>query len=154
MTRNDELKNLTMKMLARLNAPRAVAGNTQAMKEEAEYLCKAVMKVAPTRGYIDWFDDFTDAVFGNLDTRSWPTSKDLFQAAKQIAPKRPVFTDLTGDGPWKPDPYKINAKRIKNREDVGECWINGKEGDRLIQLGYIVEEDLHDYREALTHMKK
>ena len=33
--RNDELKNNTMKLLARLNAPKAVQGNTDALKTEA-----------------------------------------------------------------------------------------------------------------------
>ena len=38
--RNDELRNNTMKLLARLNAPRAVQGNTDAMKTEAQFLVR------------------------------------------------------------------------------------------------------------------
>ena len=60
MSRNEELKQLMLKMLGRLNAPRAVSGNPELMKEEAEFLCDAITKLAPTRGYVDWWKDFSD----------------------------------------------------------------------------------------------
>lgn len=154
--RNDELRNLVMKLLARLNAPRAVAGNTEAMKAEAEFLCNAVIKLAPSRGYVDWFGDFELEVFNNLETRSWPTAKELNKAAKTIAPKRPEFNVLVhpmGQEGYKPDPYKINAARIKNYQPVCEKYIVGSEAEKMIRKGLITEQDLQPYKEYLSNVK-
>jgi len=151
MSRNEELKQLMLKMLGRLNAPRAVSGNPELMKEEPEFLCDAITKLAPTRGYVDWWKDFSDAVFDNLETRSWPTKKDLSTAAKKIAPRRPEFRDLTGDDKYIPDPYKINAARIKAGQAVCESYIVGKQSDILLRKGLVDEYDLDPYREAMLH---
>lgn len=153
MSRNEELKQLMLKMLGRLNAPRAVSGNPELMKEEAEFLCDAITKLAPTRGYVDWWKDFSDAVFDNLETRSWPTKKDLSTAAKKIAPRRPEFRDLTGDDKYVPDPYKINAARIKAGQAVCQSYIVGKQADILLRKGMVDEYDLDPYREAMLHRK-
>lgn len=154
--RNDELRNSTMKMLARLNAPRAVAGNSEAMKQEAEFLCNSVIKLAPSRGYGDWFADFELEVFNNLETRTWPTSKEISKAAKTIAPRRPEFNELvhpmTSEG-YKPDTFKINAARIKNYQPVCEKYIVGSEAEHMIRKGYIDENDLQPYKEYLNNMK-
>lgn len=152
--RNSDLKNSVMKMLARLNAPRAVAGNTEAMKQEAEFLCSVVVKVAPSRGYTDWFSEFEEQVFSNLETRTWPTSKEMHKAAKTIAPKRPDFKDLTGDNVYKPDEYKINANRIKRGEPVGQYYIMGGGADALIRKGLVTEDDIEPYIHNLTPINK
>lgn len=148
--REDTIKEFMTQFLSRLNAPRAVAQKPEAMKQEAKFLYKKVCAMAPTKNLTDWLEQFQDQVLSNLETRSWPTVKDLQKAAKEIAPKRPEFTDLTGDNVWKPDPLVINAKRIKARESVDEKYIQGKLADKLVSLGLIQEEDLHDYREAMA----
>ena len=122
--RNEELKNNTMKLLARLNAPRAVQGNTDAMKTEAQFLVDRVIKLAPSRQYTDWFVDFEEALLGNLETRTWPTAKEISKAAKDIAPKRPEIIDYTQH---QKDinlmTFKINANRIISGQQVGEHYI-------------------------------
>jgi hypothetical protein len=154
--RNDELRNSTMKLLARLNAPRAVQGNTDAMKTEAQFLVDRVVKLAPSRQYTDWFTDFEEALLGNLETRTWPTAKEISKAAKDIAPRRPEFNELvypmTSEG-YKPDTFKINAARIKNYQPVCEKYIVGSEADHMIRKGYIDETDLQPYKEYLNNMK-
>ena len=47
--RNNELKEKTLKMLGRLNAPRAVQNNDENMKSEAEFLCNQIIKLAPQK---------------------------------------------------------------------------------------------------------
>lgn len=148
--RNEELKEMFLSMLGRLNAPRAITNNSEGMKKEAELLTSVVIKTAPTKGYKDWFSDFEEAVLGNLETRTWPTIKEMHKAAKQIAPKRPEFRDLTGDNKYQPDPYKINAGRIKRGEPVDENYINGTEARKLLNKGLVTEADLQPYQEALT----
>lgn len=149
--REQQINTMTTKLLARLNPPRAISSNAEGIKSEAELLCKTINKMAPSREYQQWFDLFEEAVLSNLETRTWPTIKELKRAAKEIAPKRPEFRDLTNEPAWHPDPYKINAQRIKNMEPVGEEWISGKQSDQLISRGLIEETDLEPYRSYLGH---
>ena len=152
--REIELKNRTMKMLARLNAPRAVTGNAEAAKTEAEFLCKRVNGLAPSRQINEWFDDFEEALLGNWETRSWPTAKQISQAAKEIAPKRPEFIDYTQSKGYEPDELKINAERIKRNEDVGESYIIGTFAEQMVRSGLVTEEQLEPYKKYLNHWKK
>lgn len=149
--REQQINTMTTKLLARLNPPRAISSNAEGIKAEAELLCKTISKMAPSREYQQWFDLFEEAVLGNLETRTWPTIKELKRAAKEIAPKRPEFRDLTNEPAWHPDPYKINAQRIKNMEPVGEEWISGKQSEQLISRGLIEERELDPYRSSLAH---
>lgn len=151
--REVELKNRTMKMLARLNAPRAVNGNPEAAKSEAEFLCKRINGLAPTRQFTEWFDDFEETLLGNLETRSWPTAKQIGDAAKQIAPKRPQLIDHTQPNGYEPDELKINAQRIKNNEQVGENYITGTFANQMVRSGLVTEDELEPYRKYLNHWK-
>ncbi len=154
MSRNEELKELMLKVLGRLNAPRAVAGNPEGMKQEAEFLCNSIIKLAPSRDYRDWFADFELEVFNNLETRTWPTAKEISKAAKTISQRRPQFKELvrplTPEG-YKPDPLKINAARIKAGQPVCQSYIVGSQSDLLLRKGLVDEYDLDPYREAMLH---
>ena len=92
-------------------------------------------------------------MLGSLETRSWPTAKQISQAAKDIAPKRPELRDLTGENKYTPDPLKINAKRIQNGEAVDENYINGKFADQMLRMGLVQEHDLQPYKEYLNNVK-
>ena len=150
--RNDTLKNLTMKLLARLNAPRAVVGNEDATKDEALFIIKKVQNLAPTKDYTEWFEAFKEELLNNLETRSWPTGKHMSNAARAIAPKRPQFRDDTAEK-YRPDPLKINANRIKNKEDVGDNYITGTMADQMLRLGLISEDDLIPYKKYLKNAR-
>ena len=152
--RNDELRNNTMKLLARLNAPRAVQGNTDALKTEAKFLVDRVIKLAPSRQYTDWFVDFEEALLTNLESRTWPTAKEISKAAKDIAPKRPEIRDDTQPKGYEPNELKINAKRIQNKEEVGENYILGTMADQMVRTGLVTQEQLQPYREYLNNMKR
>ena len=152
--RNDELRNNTMKLLARLNAPRAVQGNTDAMKTEAQFLVDRVIKLAPSRQYTDWFTDFEEALLGNLETRTWPTAKEISKAAKDIAPKRPEIIDYTQQEKYQPDELKINANRIISGQQVGEHYIFGTMAEQMVRKGLVTQEQLQPYREYLNNMKR
>lgn len=152
--RNDELRNNTMKLLARLNAPRAVQGNTDAMKTEAQFLVDRVVKLAPSRQYTDWFTDFEEALLGNLETRTWPTAKEISKAAKDIAPKRPEIIDYTQQNKYEVDDLKINAQRINRGEAVAESYITGTYAEQMVRKGLVTQEQLQPYREYLNNMKR
>ena len=150
--RNNELKEKTLKMLGRLNAPRAVQNNDENMKSEAEFLCNQIIKLAPSKNYIEWFQDFEQNILSNLETRTWPTAKEISKSAKAIAPKRPEFRELSPEK-YEPNELKINADRINNGEPVGENYIMGAMADQMVKAGLVAEKQLEPYKEYLKRMK-
>ena len=150
--RNNELKERTLKMLGRLNAPRAVQNNDENMKSEAEFLCNQVIKLAPSKNYSQWFEDFEQNLMSNLETRTWPTAKEISKSAKEIAPKRPEFRELTPEK-YQPNELKINADRINHGEPVGENYIMGAMAEQMVRAGLVAEKQLEPYKEYLKRMK-
>ena len=41
--------------------------------------------------------------------------------------------------------HKINAQRIIDGQNVGECWLKGKLKEELIELGYCKRSDFSKY---------
>tara|TARA_Y100000015_G_C2389832_1_gene89499 strand:+ start:1012 stop:1473 length:462 start_codon:yes stop_codon:yes gene_type:complete len=150
--RNSELKEKTLKMLGRLNAPRAVQNNDENMKSEAEFLCNQIIKLAPSKNYNEWFQDFEENLLSNLETRTWPTAKEISKSAKAIAPKRPEFRELEPEK-YQPNELKINANRINNSEPVGENYIMGAMAEQMVRAGLVAEKQLEPYKEYLKRMK-
>lgn len=150
--RNNELKEKTLKMLGRLNAPRAVQNNDENMKNEAEFLCNQIIKLAPSKNYNEWFQDFEQNLLSNLETRTWPTAKEISKSAKAIAPKRPEFRELEPEK-YQPNELKINANRINNNEPVGENYVMGAMAEQMVRAGLVAEKQLEPYKEYLKRMK-
>tara|TARA_B100000524_G_scaffold345558_1_gene244355 strand:+ start:363 stop:824 length:462 start_codon:yes stop_codon:yes gene_type:complete len=150
--RNNELKEKTLKMLGRLNAPRAVQNNDENMKSEAEFLCNQIIKLAPSRNYNEWFQDFEENLLSNLETRTWPTAKEISKSAKAIAPKRPEFREMEPEK-YQPNELKINANRINNNEPVGENYIMGAMAEQMVRAGLVAEKQLEPYKQYLKRMK-
>ena len=90
----------------------------------------------------------------NLESRTWPTAKEISKAAKDIAPKRPEIRDDTQPKGYEPNELKINAKRIQNKEEVGENYIYGAMADQMVRKGLVTQEQLQPYREYLNNMKR
>ena len=110
--------------------------------------------MAPSRQYTEWFSDFEEALLGNLETRTWPTAKEISKAAKDIAPKRPEIIDYTQQEKYQPDELKINANRIISGQQVGENYIVGTMADQMVRTGLVTQEQLQPYREYLNNMKR
>ena len=151
--RDEQIQELTLKLLSRLNPPRALTGQAQAIKDEATFLSKCINKVAPSQNLTDWFEEFEEAVLGNLETRTWPTAKELSKAAQQIRKSKPVFADHSGEGEWLLNPVTINAKRIQGGHPVCETWLSGKMAASLIATGMINESDLAKYKRTASLQK-
>ena len=139
-------------MLGRLNAPRAVQNNDENMKSEAEFLCNQIIKLAPSRNYNEWFQDFEENLLSNLETRTWPTAKEISKSAKAIAPKRPEFRELEPEK-YQPNELKINANRINNNEPVGENYVMGAMAEQMVRAGLVAEKQLEPYKQYLKRMK-
>ena len=101
----------------------------------------------------DWFEEFEEAVLGNLETRTWPTAKELSKAAREIRKSKPVFADHSGEGEWLLDPVTINAKRIQGGHPVCETWLSGKRAKSLLATGMVCEADLNRYKKTIRFQK-
>ena len=151
--REQQINTMTTKLLARPNPPRAISSNAEGIKSEAELLCKTINKMAPSREYNQWFDLFEEAVLSNLETRTWPTAKELSKAAREIRNSKPVFADHSGEGEWLLDPVTINAKRIQGGHPVCETWLSGKRAKSLLATGMVCEADINRYKKTIRFQK-
>ncbi len=151
--RDEQIQELTLKLLSRLNPPRALTGQAQAIKDEATFLSKCINKVAPSYNLTDWFEEFEEAVLGNLETRTWPTAKELSKAAQQIRKAKPVFADDSFEAEWLLNPVTINAKRIQGGHPVCDTWLSGKRAQSLLATGMISESDLAKYKKTASLQK-
>ena len=151
--REEQLQELTLKLLSRLNPPRAIIGQAKAIKDEASFLSKCISRHAPSQGLTDWFEEFEEAVLGNLETRTWPTAKELSKAAREIRKSKPVFADHSGEGEWLLDPVTINAKRIQGGHPVCETWLSGKGAKSLLATGMVCQADLDRYKKTIRFQK-
>ena len=149
MDRNTFLRDKLSNFLQRLNPPKAMQSNAEAQKEEITDLYSRIIKLAPSREYTQWWKDFTEHLLSNAIARTWPTIREINEAAKAVAPKRPDFIDYANEA-WSPDEFSINAKRINAMEPVGEYWVNGKGGKELVRRGLIQSEQLDPYKYYLA----
>ena len=123
--------------------------NTDAMKTEAQFLVDRVIKLAPSRQYTDWFVDFEEALLGNLETRTWPTAKEISKAAKVLRQNVEII-DYTQQEKYQPDELKINADRINRREKVGENYIFGTMADQMVRTGLLLKNSCNRTENILT----
>ena len=149
MDRNTFLRDKLSNFLQRLNPPKAMQSNAEAQKEEITDLYSRIIKLAPSREYTEWWKDFTEHLLSNAIARTWPTIRELNEAAKAIAPNRPQFIDEASQH-WCIDEYSINAKRINAMEPVAEYWVNGKGAKELIRRGLIQAHQLDPYKYYLA----
>lgn len=152
--RDEQIRELTLKLLSRLNPPRALTGQAQAIKDEATFLAKCINRVAPSQGLTEWFENFEEAVLGNLETRTWPTAKELSKAAQQIQKARPVFANETNESDWSLNQVSINAKRIQGGFGVCETWLSGNKAKAILATGLVTENDLNRYQKTALLQKK
>jgi hypothetical protein len=132
-----------MALLERRQLPQHLRDNPQAAKDEADALCRAAVKVAPDANVQEWWPRFEDTLDRMSKGRWWPIVSEIFDAAKKVPSTARVDTD------WTADPRRINAKRIKAGEPVGDCWLFGRSCLEMMDREGITENELEPYRESL-----
>ena len=83
--RDAELSQMLSGILGRLSPPRGLAGNDTAQSEEIKSLLRALSRCAPSQGYRDWFERFSDALASRMKTRAWPIVSEIEAAAASLA---------------------------------------------------------------------
>lgn len=142
--RKEYLTRVFSDFLARKTVPRDFAGNEKAQDAEFSALIRTVLKSAPEINYQEWWPRFEDAVDSMMQTRVWPSVNQLRGAAKLVSKGRSAHSDE-----WSMDTVQINARRVRNREALGDEWFFGTRAVQLIQQAGITEDDLTPYRSGL-----
>ena len=75
-------------------------------------------------------------------------SNDVWSASLNRKAHPVLKKEFGSNTSWKPDSYKINADRIRNKEPVGENWLWGRGAASLVHFGYLTEAELEPHRQA------
>lgn len=152
MTRTDWLTDRFKRYLDRRTMPQGLKDKPKAQVEEIQALIARLLKDAPGQGYQDWWDDFSDTLAANAQTRAWPTEFEIARAAKDIrsahALTKPKFVtaDTADDGQQRID---MISARIKAGQAIGESYLYGRDCVELLDRAFVTEEDLKPYRSSL-----
>lgn len=103
--RDAEISQLMSGFLGRLSPPRGIANSEKALGEEMAALVKALSRCAPSQGYREWFDGFSDALSSRMKTRAWPIVSEIEAAAAAVSAMR----HSGGSGPENADHYETKA---------------------------------------------
>lgn len=149
--RTDYLSRCLSDYLERRAIPRNLHGNEKAQADEFAALVRSVNRLAPEENFQEWWPRLEDRLDAMLTTRAWPTVNEIRGAAKLVSKSGPV---VVGGNEWSLDPLKISARRIKEKQAVGDEWIYGKGAAELVSTSAVSEEDLKPYRSSLFFSEK
>lgn len=112
-------------LLSRLSPPRAIAGSEELQRDETLSLVSALKGVAPLGDFDAWWPRFEAALLDGLQTRAWPTRREIKDAAK-----------------------KINIKRERTESEQFDAWCTMADGRKKPPLG------LRDHRVTAEMVKR
>lgn len=145
MTPRDEwLTDSLQRYLDRRTMPQGLKDKPGAQRDEAQALVKALLRQAPSKGYQDWWEDFSERLAEDAQTRAWPTEGEIKKAAASL---RRVSSTTTVQ-PGEIDPLEAAARRINAGESVGDGFIYGIDAVGLVRKHGITYAQLRAYRSA------
>lgn len=83
-------------------------------------------------------------------TRTWPTINLVISAARDSLPASLEPVAQAPESLRADLSMRIQARRIKAKEPVGESWISGRDADRLVDAKLITRQDLAPYLAAIA----
>ena len=148
-----QITHILAQILGTYEPPKHLRDSTEAQRAEIHLIAKMVNKTFPN-------DTNSDHIAGIMETaeirlkqrhktRSWPTGAAIADAVKgSFSSPKGVTTSVSLD------PFVINANRIKNKEAVGDTWIEGVCADELIEKGLVTSQDLAPYRKKIAWLRE
>ena len=91
--RGDFINQKLTNLLSRLSPPRAIAKDARAQAEEMKLLAKAINSAMPSRESDEWWLKFEEALLSSLQTRAWPTLREVKQSCSDIRSGRSDISD-------------------------------------------------------------
>lgn len=157
--RNDWLTDSLRRYLDRRTMPQGLKDKPRAQADEVQALVKTLVRIAPVQGYQDWWDDFSDRLAEQADTRAWPTQNEMIKASRVA--KRPFIQGderecwvQKPDGSWEMDEAMHVAQKIRAGEPVGDEWLWGRSCAHMQRKHSVTDEELRPYRSALFFADK
>lgn len=96
--RDEFLNDRLSALLDRRSPPQSIKANQAAQLDEIAGLVRAVIRLAPTRDYADWWGRFEDELLSRAKTRAWPTLNEMAAAAQAIRGNPGFSGDIDQDG--------------------------------------------------------
>lgn len=152
MTRNEWLAGALSRYLDRRTIPQGFKDKPEALRDEAQALVRALIRLAPNDRYQEWCGDFIDRLAMDAQTRAWPTQHEMQQAAKAL--RKSAIRPFDADSQVKFDPLAIAAKRIGAGEAVGDEYLWGRCCIEMQAAHGITDAQLAPYRSALFFADK
>lgn len=153
----DERKNIIAlwlkELLSRYEVPKAY--DKIKAREEMVFMVEDINSELPAKvneGYLKLcLGNIAQHIRKNNISRTWPTIRNFMSAIKEIEkPEIEMGSDLSE---FTLCPIQISAKRIKNREPVGDYYIIGGGAQQLLDQGLVSEADIEVYKKGLEMMK-
>lgn len=155
MTYQERITHIThilAQILGTYEAPKHLRDSAEAQRAEVQLIAKMVNKAFPNDTNSDHISGIMETAEIRLKqshkTRTWPTG-----AAIADAVKRSFSSPKGGVTSVSLDPFVINANRIKNKEAVGDTWIEGVCADELLEKGLVTSQDLAPYRKRMDWLR-
>lgn len=124
-----------------------------ALQAEITALMRALLRMAPVSGYLEWLQKVTDNLDRQMKTAAWPTVSEVASSAAFISKGQPQSGETRADQ-WKIDPVAIAAKRMNAGEAVGDDWLYGLNAAKLEQSGLVGDDIFRRYRSAVYFSHK
>ena len=87
-TREAAIRDRFNGWLGRYAPPRYIAGNAEAMQDEADDMLRIVLRWAPAEGYGEWMDTMLGRLAETMTTRSWPAPGEITRACRETTSER------------------------------------------------------------------
>jgi hypothetical protein len=142
-TTETEIRDALAAYLRRKAPPKSGQVDADALRDEAEALCRRVRRFAPGEGFAEWWRRVTDRLDDDLPHRGWPTAREMSEACRAFsADRRPAAIEP-------PDPLVVMARRIRGEIEGGvpEAELFGQKAAQLLAQGLLTEADLEPWRE-------
>lgn len=159
MQRIEWLTDSLRRYLDRRTMPQGLRDKPLAQQDEVKAMVKTLNKIAPVKGYQEWWDDFCERLAEHADTRAWPTQNEMAKAAKIT--KRPTIAGepragwrQKPDGGWEIDALYSAAEKIRKGEAVSAGFLWGRMCVEMQDQEGITDAQLQPYRSALFFADK
>lgn len=145
--REQWLTDSLQRYLDRRSMPQGFKEKPQAIRDEIQALAKTLFRLAPSREFQNWWEDFSDRLAEDAKTRAWPTQGEMKDAAMAI--RKGGVQPMAKSDETQINPIKVAATRLRAGEAVGEGWLWGRLCLSLQREEGVTDDELSPFRSAL-----
>lgn len=125
--------------------PPSGVDKTKAVQDIADAVNNSLPRVENREHFAYYLEEVAKNVTRSARSRTLPVPKDFIEACRYATKSRALDV---GTSVWRLCPYKVNAQRIKNKEPVGDYWLEGRGQAELLAHSDLTMEDFSAYPAA------